>query len=65
MLEAAAPKLVSKRGPPRHDDDARSAQRGRKVFRLTDKGVARAREGGYWQPAGRAAPVCFATSQRT
>jgi hypothetical protein len=64
LLEAAAPKARLEAGPAPHDDDARSGARPQGLP-PHQQGYWRAREGAYWQPEGRVAPVCVATSQRT
>ena len=50
--------------PPRHDRGARRRSRPQGVS-VVSQGHRTGRQGDHWQPAGRAAPVCFATSQRT
>ena len=65
MLEALGAEAGVEARPARMRWRCSTGRKGRKVFRLSEKGVERAREDRYWQPAGRAAPVCFATSQRT
>ena len=64
MLEGPAPKLASKRARREHHGVARPAQ-GPQGGAIDREGRAGTREDRYWQPAGRAAPVCFETSQRT